>query len=304
MDSFSLNNIDLGSFGIIAGQHSDSDLAITGAWDMPARIGKCFHNWGNSVEPYVLAEEIRFGGRDILFRGLVEANGRMGALDKLFGFYRFLDGLKSAVELKSPEFGIWKVFVNGKTTVEYLDNGWCTIDIPFREPIVDLSGDLPVNSPQSIAQEELGIDSIRFSSLGLTILSTDGDFDRPAPLSGEAVAYSHEPYQITAPGFREINIRALIQEPDYASFKRVLKGLYALFKKPGLRWITKKEDALRDFFVMDGFQVSQVRAYDQEVTAILNIKLHEVAAHLEWNNLANNAGTEIITDLGNKFIIT
>jgi len=69
MNTYTLNNIDLGSFGFIAGKQAGSNIALSGAFDMPPRTGKTFQSWGDDhgVEPYVSATEISFGGQDHFF---------------------------------------------------------------------------------------------------------------------------------------------------------------------------------------------------------------------------------------------
>src|SRR5690606_5647566 len=69
-----LNGKHLSEYGIIPAQAPDSNIALTGAWDMPARIGKTYHEWPDehNIEPYLLPEEIFFGGRDLKFYGLLQ----------------------------------------------------------------------------------------------------------------------------------------------------------------------------------------------------------------------------------------
>lgn len=64
---YKINNKPIEDFGLIPGRQSNSNIAIAGCWDMPARIGKVFHDWQdeNGVEPYLREDEIFFGGRDI-----------------------------------------------------------------------------------------------------------------------------------------------------------------------------------------------------------------------------------------------
>src|SRR5690606_20517316 len=127
----------------------------------------------------------------------------------------------------------WNVFVRDTITVDYLRDGWCSVLIPFREPIVDLSGDLPTNIPDfspvgldvglladsfgtlinigQINYDGYGIDGVMFKDMGLIILDMKRHLDRPQPKSREAIAYSHEPYRIDPIGIREITINALIR---------------------------------------------------------------------------------------------
>lgn len=326
-NQYFLNGIDMATWGLIPGQHlPGSDLAVEGAWDMPARIGKCFADWPGErgIEPYVRADEIRFRGRDIRWVGLLEASSKNEALRKLYGFFSYLDELTGVVPLHSPDLGTWQVYVNGAIEVEYIGDGWCTVTVPFREPVVDLSGELPRNpldfQPVDLSDGFLatgsgelieigqvnydgyGIDSISFCGMGLMIMDTWGEFGRPAPKEGESIGYAHEPVRITPHGPREIGLRALISQPSYEAFKGVVKGLYALLSRPGLRMLTKEGDAMRDCFAMHGFTVRNVHTYGAEVDGIVELRLTEAAAWLDWGSLADSSGAFIETDFGTLII--
>lgn len=327
MDTYYINNIDMQTWGIIPGQHRPgSDLAIRGAWDMPSRIGKCFHDWGHErgIEPYVSVDEIRFGGRDIDYIGLVQANSQNEAMRQLYDFFGFIDGLNGTVPLRNDILGTWHVYVRGPIEVSYIGDGWCTIRIPFREPIVDLSGELPMNpldfNPVDLSDGFLangagdlieigqvnydgyGIDSISFCGMGLMIMDTWGESGRPAPKDREGIGYMHEPVLISPHSHREIGLRALITQPSYGAFKGVVKGLYALLSRPGLRMLTKEGDALRDCFAMHGFTVRNVHTYGSEVDGIIELTLTEAGAHLDWGSLADAGGAPIETEFGTLII--
>jgi hypothetical protein len=323
MGNYKLNNVSLESYGVIPIQSSDTNLAITGAWDMPARIGKTFHDWGNNqdgIEPYVLAEEIRFGGIDISLNALVRGSDKNDALRKTYTFY---DHLRVPGVL-SCDWGSWTVLANGEAKGEYLSEGYARLTIPFRCPVVPMPTSLPTNiltyEPTTDEQgriilvngaplyssirkyDGLGIDGVGFDSLGLIITGIDDQFTRPALKGGEVTAYRAEGYRSSALKEREITINAAIVQHDYPAFLSVVNGLKTLFSKPGLRYITRKQDALRDFFVKDGFKITGVRVNDGQVVGFLEVKLTEVDAFLNWHLLANTQGQLINTQLGNIII--
>ncbi|RZJ77917.1 MAG: hypothetical protein EOO20_28365, partial [Chryseobacterium sp.] len=102
MSNYSLNGISLSGKGFKPGQFDNSNLAISGAWDMPARTGKTYHDWGNdlnNIEPYVLEEEIRFGGRDISLKLLIKANSKHQALNNIYSLYKDIDAFNGLVPL-------------------------------------------------------------------------------------------------------------------------------------------------------------------------------------------------------------
>lgn len=326
MGNYKLNNVLLESYGIIPIQSGDTNLAITGAWDMPARIGKTFHDWGNDqdgIEPYVLASEIRFGGIDISIECVVKGTSKNDALRKCYAFFSSIDAYNSLVPLEC-DWGTWNVLVNGEVKGEYLNYGLARLTIPLRCPVVPMPTTLPINDLQynpltdqdgviilvnneplyggSIKYDGYGIDGVMFASLGLIITSITDRFSRPAPKSGQVTAYRNEGYRTTATKEREITINAAIVQPTYEAFVQVVNGLKALFSKPGLRYLTREQDALRDFFVKDGFKITGVRVNDGQVIAFITITLTEVNAFLDWNILANDQGQLVETQIGNIII--
>ena len=86
---YSINNIAFETYGITAGRIDGSNIALSGQLDMPARLGKTFHDWTGEegVEPYVLASEIRHGGRDLVFSGYLVATNKELAYEQLATFY-------------------------------------------------------------------------------------------------------------------------------------------------------------------------------------------------------------------------
>lgn len=326
MGNYKLNNVSLDSYGIIPVQSSDTNLAITGAWDMPARFGKTFHDWGNDqdgIEPYVLASEIRFGGIDIELNTVVRGSSKNDALRKCYALFNDIDAYNTLIPLQC-DWGTWNVLVGGEIKGEYLNDGLARLTIPLRCPVISMPTTLPINIMQynpltdqdgviilvnneplyggSIKYDGYGIDGVMFNSLGLIITSITDRFSRPAPKSGQFTAYRNEGYKLTTTKEREITINAAIVQPTYSAFVQVVDRLKALFSKPGLRYLTREQDALRDFFVKDGFKINGLRVTDGQVVAFITITLTEVNAFLDWNILAGSEEQIIETELGNIII--
>jgi hypothetical protein len=96
---YSLNGLPLDTWGIIPGRAPGSNIAVSGMLDMPARIGETFHEWGeeDGVEPLVDAIDIRLGGRDIVFYGLIYASDREEATNMAYAFQTYLSSLTDLV---------------------------------------------------------------------------------------------------------------------------------------------------------------------------------------------------------------
>lgn len=327
MSNYILNSTPLATFGFEAGQHSPaSNLAIAGAWDMPARLYDIGYDWGDEkgLEPWVAQDDIIFGGRNITLVGVIKGLDRKDGQSRLYDLYAYLDTLSGLVTLTSSDFGSWKVYVNGQIDGTYISNGWYSVKIPLRQPIVaipdgpigvpetfdlaDNSGDDVLSSMSdqitlsAFMWDGFGIDGYSFKDLGLVVLAANGRTDRPEPKAFEVTAYAHEGWSIRPTSSRKVTLRCLIMQPSYSEFVKVTNGLFKLLAQPGLRNITLHNDILRTFFVTDGFRVTGVRRYHEgRVYGFLEVEFNEVGFYDddEWGTLTNNAGTDILASFGN-----
>lgn len=299
---YQLGPIDLVDFGLIPSVVDNStNLALSGCWDFPARLGKSFQDWNddqNGVEPYVREEEIRLAGRDITFVALLSAESENAALLKCYELYKLVGGLNSLVPF-TTDLGTFNVYLKDQVIADYIGDGWCKLKFTFREPILNYSGVIPAAS-----NAELGIDGIAFKDLGLTVLDVTGRWNRPAPKNFKATFYENEGYKVSKLQNREVTIKALLSGANYTEFIGHLNGLYLLLKKEGLRYITYGNDMYRSFFVKDGFQVSNVlQAGNGETTGVLTCKFTEVTASSDWSFLMTSTGSELTDKLGQKIIV-
>lgn len=303
MANYRLNNILMSDkYGFIPGKQENSNIALLGAWDMPARMGKTYHEWGKGkgIEPYVLPSEIRFSGRNVNLTGYIKGINKADAMAKLKLLYSDIDNFTQLVPLSSDKFGVRNVLINGEITATFLFDGFIEISIPFREPVVDLTGVIP----SATNQDEYGIDGIGFKDLGLLILSMQSQLNRPAPKNINVTFYNSESYNIGSPASRNITIRALILKNSISDFNTTVKGLYALFSKPGLRYIIKPGDYMREFFVKDGFKITGIYSYPGQVWGVLEITITEIRSTDQYYYLSNSENEFILTGLGNKILIT
>lgn len=106
MAEYYLNNKTLSDFGILPSRTNSNHLAITGGFDLPKRTGITFYSWPleNSVQPFVDAEDISFGEREIKFSGTIlgNINNNIQALQE------YTDSLPELFPL-SCKWGRWNV---------------------------------------------------------------------------------------------------------------------------------------------------------------------------------------------------
>jgi hypothetical protein len=298
-----LANIDLSQFGFIEGKMPNSNIAYSGILDMPARTGKTFHSWPErkGIQPYVNANEIRFGGRDIKVSGYIIGEDRKDVRLKAKALYDQIDSFNDLVDL-TCKWGIYKVYVNSSIKPEKVGRRHFKIELSFREPVVDLSGTLP---SENYPDNDFGIDGISFKDLGGVMLELSGDrVSRTAPKAQQFTAYFHEGYQITKTEAPELSLKLYIKQPDYASFNGKIQSLYALFSSPGLRSLILQNDALRSFFVKDGFTVDTLYSYENQFVGIVNAKLTQVGdSAYNWSYLSDHLSNLITDNRNNKIII-
>ena len=243
--NYTLDNIDLTTtYGFISGTANGSNMAVSGCWDLPKRIGKTYHEWaeGFGIEPYVLASEIRFEGRSIWLEGFIKGTDDSDAADKIAALIEQINDFTGLVELDC-DWGIWDVLIDGEIITAYEGDGNLKISIPFREPEPDAAAVYgtaydPSDSAETNQNEfrsANGIDGVSFATLGLTVLKISDYLNRTAPKPEVFTAYQKEGFQITRSSARTIGISGAIQADDYTAFNTLLNGLKSLFSAAGLR---------------------------------------------------------------------
>lgn len=176
---------------------------------------------------------------------------------------------------------------------EYYHQGIIKLQMSFREPEITFLGAIPAQD-----NSNFGIDGISFQTLGLKVLDVEGRHNLASTKPQQFTAYSKEGYQITKRNAREIGLKCIILGTSLNDFSNKIKSLQKLFAKEGLRTITYRHDALRTFFVKDGFQVSDVYVEAGRVFGVLNVRCVQVGQTLDWDFLTTNSGEPILTNTG------
>lgn len=300
--SYSLNNINLTTLcNFIPGKQEKSNLALAGFMDMPSRLGKCFNDSWKSihgVEPYTSAEEIRFGGRDLSLTGTIIGINKDDLAIKLKTLTDWINTFTGLVPLTSDKWGTFMVLVNEPILGVRIGQMGLKITIPMREPIVDLSGSLPA------ADGDLGFDGISFDSLGGVLFSADGDrWNRTAPKSQELTAWYNEGYRITKTEAPKLNMKVFLKQPTFFQFRNKVKGLYALFSKPGERNMIIKDDLYRRVFACSGFKITGLNNRTGSFYGALEIELIQAGKATQLTYLADNFGNIVTDNLNNKILV-
>jgi len=297
---YSLNNISLEGMGFVAGKQQDSNIALSGFLNMPARIGKTGHDWAEEpgIEAYVSAGDIFFGGRDLSLVGYIRGTDRYDTEEKRISINDTVDSFTDLVPLTS-KWGTSNVYVNGAIVCDWLSATTLRIVIPIREPIVPMTGIVPVGDGS-----EFGIDGISFKSLGGYQLELSGDRrNRPEPKAQDYTAYGREGHSITKTIAPELTLRLYIKQPNYTAFKQKIDSIQALFGAPGYRSLTANNDKLRSFFVKDGFAMSMLYSKPDFFAGILTCKLTESGVAGTFVDLIDSLGNLIMDTNGNQITV-
>jgi hypothetical protein len=280
-------------FGIIPGRAPSSNIALAGAWDMPSRVGKTHHIWpdDNSLEPYLRADEIFFGGRDVSFHFFIKASDRHTAVLKCYKMYDFINSFTGPVPFSSLIYGSFNVLVNNEIKIDYVSSGMCKGVLTMREPVVNMTGYIPPADTSS----QSSIDKISLASLGWEVVSMTDQYSRPAAKLTGVTAYGYESAKVAKVGFRTINLELVTQENGYQfNFLPKIKTLMALLAAPDARTLIHN-GITREVFAKDGFKVTMLYKNGEKFTAKVMIPLTEIRVLETWNLLTDGSGL-ILTD--------
>lgn len=270
--AYLLDNIDLyNTYNIRAGHAPASNISLSGQYNMPERLGETYHSWGDSdgVEPFVLADEIFFAGRDIIFHGSIigTASGLNGNLKT------FYDTINAATGLSLFETPYCSASGYVKSVIPEYKNGGCSLVMTFREPVVDLSGASGVSGTSNYT-----IDSIPFLSFGLYLSKAEALHDLPELKEQQFTKYGSEGYQITKRQNKTLEINGFIIGSSLADFQDKIQKLYKVFSSAGLI----SSEGLRTIvlngvtvvcFATSGFSVDNILLFNQGMIANFSISL-------------------------------
>lgn len=271
--AYTLNSINFTVYGISPGQISGSNVAVEGNFNLPARIGKTFHEWGDEdgLQAYTDATEIFFGGRDINFEGtLIGTNPTV--FTNLKSFTDAIDAV-TGVRVFSTPYGDHNVLV--KSVIPKHHYRGTKISVVFREPVVDISGG---SLPGSTAND-WQIDGIPFTSFGLYPSLKKGMTELPEQKVMKFTKYGTEGFQPTKRKFKTLTIQGFLIGSNLVDFQNKIKALYLKFSATGERQVKLNNELYVTCFADTGFEVSGLY-YSNQMVAKFKIDLRVTAFSL------------------------
>lgn len=267
MSAYLLNGIDLfTAYGVRAGHAPDSNIAMKGIYDMPARIGQVSYEWAESpIEPWVTADEIFFAGRDISFHGSIIGTNRQ-VNDGLQSLYDAVEAFTTLVVLSTP-YGDFNVQV--KTIEPEYHVGGCYLVINFREPVVDLTGGLL----PGLSTSGYTIDQIPFMSFGLYYSKGSGVRSLAELKEQLFTKYGSEGYQMSKRKNRTFDVNCTLIASGLSDFQDKVENLYLLFSSENMRTIIINNEIRITSFAASGFTIENIYLLDTSVVATFKINL-------------------------------
>lgn len=265
--AYTLDGIDLyNTYNIRAGHSPGSNIAVQGCFNMPERIGECFHNWDDEdgIEPFVLTDEIFHAGRDINFHGsIIGTNSVINTY--LQSFYAVINAATGLNIFETP-YNSASGYVKS-VIPEYL-NGGAKVVMTFREPVVDLTGTLPASGTSNYS-----IDSIPFLSFGLYLSKAEALHDLPELKEQQFTKYGSEGYQIVKRKNKTLDFNGFIVGSSLADFQSKIQALYKVFSSAGTRSIVLNNEVMVVCFAISGFTVDNIILYNTGMIAKFRISL-------------------------------
>lgn len=283
MNTYYLNDTPLAAFGFVPGHASGSNIALSGAWDMPGRTGDSYRQWDgeDGVEPYVSADDrFAFGSLEIQLAGHLVADDEAALRENIERFRRFLAALPATSQLRC-DWGQWSVGLRKEVKITPRRN-IASVTLTFTEPAPAVPGydgqaaewpgqwilasghwntlGIWDDSAAWYCDPRQGaIDEWLWDSLGLVVASTEGAWDLPARREIKANQFP-APDRWAQGGLdtHTLSLRATLRAADMDDLARKTRSLCWLFGQPGLRRLRYKE-RLYSMFATEGFQVTDIQ---------------------------------------------
>jgi hypothetical protein len=285
---YKLNDILLSDYSIVAGQAPNSNIPVSGIFDLPQRIGKTYQEWAeeDGVEPYVLADEIFLGGRDITFYGLIM--GSQTEIQSKLNIFKSAISAFTDLVVFTTDYGNYNVIIN-EITLDLL-SGLGSFVIKMREPQpADKVVALPFTGVNIYT-----IDSIPLSSFGLTVTKVIGRCSMSDMKQQNFTIWDQEGYQVTGRKAETITINGIIQATDLTTFQYYTNALYKIFMAPNLRKLMLDDYMTIEGFAIDGFNVSAVQRLSTLMIGQFSIQLIKTGNYI----------TVYLTEDNDTFILT
>ncbi len=235
---YKIDNKPLSLFGAYPGRGSQF-FALEGFLDLPKRIGKTEYDWGTSIEPFVMSEDIVLDGRTLTLTAVMKK-------DKL-------DVFKTAcVACKTLSMGnnSFNVVCKDEIQVTEIDD-YSIVIVNFWEYEFKLQ---PVTtSPNGTGL--YGIDNYSLNKdFGIHIARSNDIFNTAKRIDVNTTEfYKFTQYRNT----RSIEIQCAMMGSSFTDVQNRMNQLHSVLMAPGMRVLTIRNNIFYVYF-KDGFAVQAI----------------------------------------------
>lgn len=283
---YAIGGVNLATFSF----RPRAPYALSGAYDLPARIGQTKQDWAdeNFVEPFIREDEFFLGGRDLVLRGYIK--GDTAQLSTAYhALNSHLDSLMGAPTTLSCGMGYFQVFVVDFKTVRKCPTDMTEIEITMRQPEVVPWGYAPSN-PSGGA----GINGYSWADLGF-MLNDVHAWDRGAYKTLEVSAYGKEKIRSVARGSSQFKLVLAGRAASLSEIALSTGKLAHLVGTHGRKMLYLNDGLNREFFLESGFKTEILTAAAGTIYYRVQMTLTEIRTSREITVLG---GSDFI--IGNK----
>lgn len=235
---YKIDNIPLSYFGAhpARGHHF---FALEGFFDLPKRIGKTEYDWGTSIEPFVMEEDIRFDGRTLTLNAVMKK-------DKLEAF-------KTACvscEKLSIESNVFDVVCKDEIQVREVDS-YAIVIVKFRQYDFQLQ---PITITPGVAGVN-GIDSYSFyKDFGISISKSNNLSNTAKRIDVNTTEF----YKLTEfRNTRNIEFQCSMIGTTFADVYNKINQFQSVIMSPGIRLLSIGNNLFNVYF-KDGFTAQAI----------------------------------------------
>jgi hypothetical protein len=250
--TYKINDTDLkGLWGIIPSPFSGSTMAIKGALDFPKRDGKTEYDWGTETEVFCDADDIKWKGRDIIFKGFVQKTNRASLLSVID---QFSELCKSGPLSFETPLGTFSVILKSDIKIdEFLGHNAAYIEAKFYQETISFPGTTGIPSGGS----GYLLDGFNLKTdFGIVIEDRQKNLDTPARIEVKTTG-TFTGTQYRKP--RDIKLKCKVIGDSISEIQTNLNQFYKLLSSPGMKLLTFPDTGYsHSVYVKDGIQLTNI----------------------------------------------
>ena len=263
---YQINGHSLSEYGIVPISTKGNDIALTGVFDLPKRLGTIEHEFGNETEAFVKADDIILDGRELKLNCYARAATSAELISNLQALFNECE--KDGTVLTTP-FGTFNVSLRNQASVsEFPKNKSAQVEIRFwqEDYVIPSQGETPNGGDGYL------IDNYNLKTNFGVIMARKEDFRSLSKRKDFKYTAEETSSALRTP--RDMVMQCYMVAPDLTTFKSKMDSLHALLISPDLRVLIEPNNTNHYIYVKDGLKVDKIRNMHRTI-AYFNLKLRE-----------------------------